>query len=73
MERESVDHLLLHCAVARGLWYAFFARFGLCWVMPRSIKELLHQGVTSELYEERCCLEDGPSLYFVVHLEEAKQ
>jgi hypothetical protein len=41
MERESVDHLLLHCAVARGLWYAFFARFGLCWVMPRSIKELL--------------------------------
>jgi hypothetical protein len=38
---ESVDHLLLHCAVARDLWIAFFARFGLCWVMPRSVKELL--------------------------------
>jgi hypothetical protein len=39
---------------------------------------LLRQAVTSELvdkglYEERCCLEDGPSLYFVVHLEGAKQ
>jgi hypothetical protein len=40
-EGESVDHLLLHCAAARDLWNAFFARFGLCWVMPRSVKELL--------------------------------
>ena len=36
------------------------------------------QGVISELvdgksYEEYCCLEDGPSLYFVVRLEGAKQ
>jgi hypothetical protein len=38
---ESVDHLLLNCAVARDLWITFFARFGLCWVMPCSIKELL--------------------------------
>jgi hypothetical protein len=40
MEGESVDHLLLHCVVVRGLWNTFFARFGLCWVMPRSVKEL---------------------------------
>jgi hypothetical protein len=40
-EGESVDHLLLHCAAARGLWSAFFARFGLCWVMPRSVQEFL--------------------------------
>jgi hypothetical protein len=38
---ESVDHLLIHCGVARDLWNAFFARFGLCWVMPRTVKELL--------------------------------
>ena len=41
MEGESVDHLLLHCVAARDLWNAFFARFGLCWVMPRSVKEVL--------------------------------
>jgi hypothetical protein len=37
----------------------------------------LRQGGSSELvvggsYEKRCCLEDGPSLYFVMHLEGAK-
>jgi hypothetical protein len=41
MEGESVDHLLLHCAATRDLWNAFFAQFGLCWVMPRSVKEAL--------------------------------
>ena len=40
-EGESVDHLLLHCVVASGLWNAFFSRFGLCWVLPHSVKELL--------------------------------
>jgi hypothetical protein len=40
MEGESVNHLLLHCAAVSGLWNAFFARFGLCWVMLRSVKEL---------------------------------
>jgi hypothetical protein len=38
---ESVDHLLLHYGAARALWNAFFDRFGLCWVMPCSVKELL--------------------------------
>jgi hypothetical protein len=39
-EGESVDHLLLYCVAASALWSAFFARFDLCLVMPRSIKEL---------------------------------
>ena len=39
-EGESIDHLFLHCGVARILWNALFTRFGLCWVMPGSIKEL---------------------------------
>jgi hypothetical protein len=36
-----VDHLLLHCEVASTLWYAFFTCFGLAWVMPRRVVDLL--------------------------------
>jgi hypothetical protein len=38
---ESVDHLLLHCEVANALWNVIFSRFGLCWVMLGSVRELL--------------------------------
>jgi hypothetical protein len=38
---ETVDHLLLHCEVASNLWYAFFSCFGLAWVMPRRVVDLL--------------------------------
>jgi hypothetical protein len=38
---ETVDHLLLHCEVAFALWSAFFGRFGLSWVMPRRVFDLL--------------------------------
>ena len=38
---EIVDHLLLHCEVASALWYAIFSRFGLAWVMPRWVFDLL--------------------------------
>jgi hypothetical protein len=37
---ESVDHLLLHCGVANTLWNVIFNRFGLCWVMLGSVREL---------------------------------
>jgi hypothetical protein len=46
-EGELVNHLLLHCAATSGLWNAFFAWFGLCWVMPRSAKELFASWWTS--------------------------
>jgi hypothetical protein len=40
MNRESVDHLLLHCEVARALWNAIFGRFSLSWVIPLQVVDL---------------------------------
>ena len=38
---ESVDHLLPHCSIASDLWFIFLGLFGVYWVMPRSVFELL--------------------------------
>jgi hypothetical protein len=38
---ETVDHLLLHCDVASVLWNSLFSRFGMSWVMPRRVIDLL--------------------------------
>ena len=38
---ESVDHHLLHCLVATDLWFMVLGLFGVSWVMPKSVVELL--------------------------------
>ena len=38
---ESVAHLLLHCPIASDLWGLVFSMFGVDWVMPRDVMELL--------------------------------
>jgi hypothetical protein len=38
---ESVDHLLLHCDVAQVVWSSFYSLFGVEWVMPSSVLDLL--------------------------------
>ena len=39
VDGESIDHLFLHCPVAKELWDAVLHLFELHWVMPRRAKE----------------------------------
>jgi hypothetical protein len=38
---ETIYHIIFHCDVARELWALIFHLFGLEWVMPQSLVELL--------------------------------
>ncbi|XP_010279234.1 PREDICTED: uncharacterized protein LOC104613207 [Nelumbo nucifera] len=38
---ESTDHLCIHCPYSTQLWNHFLNSLKVCWVMPRSVKELL--------------------------------
>jgi hypothetical protein len=38
---ETVDHLLIHCEVAAALWGFIFQRFGIQWVLPAKVIDLL--------------------------------
>ena len=38
---ESVDHLLLHCDMARDLWFLVLCLFKVQWVMPKRVVDLL--------------------------------
>jgi hypothetical protein len=38
---ETVDHLLLHCDVVSVVWNSLFSCFGVSWVMPRRVIDLL--------------------------------
>jgi len=38
---KSIDHLLLHCDAARELWSFMFSLFGVEWVMPQTVLDLL--------------------------------
>jgi hypothetical protein len=38
---ESIEHLLLHCDVARDIWSFFNRLFGVEWIMPRQVLDLL--------------------------------
>jgi len=51
---ESVDHLLLHCDVTSALSSTLFKRFGMSWVMPRRVIDLLVSGPLEGQYVLRC-------------------
>uniref|UniRef100_A0A2N9J333 Reverse transcriptase zinc-binding domain-containing protein n=1 Tax=Fagus sylvatica TaxID=28930 RepID=A0A2N9J333_FAGSY len=38
---ESISHLLMHCSAAREVWLFIFNIFGIQWVMPSGVLDLL--------------------------------
>ena len=36
-----MDHLLLHCAYVHNLWSLVLSMFGIQWVLPRRVVDLL--------------------------------
>ncbi|RVW75063.1 hypothetical protein CK203_056012 [Vitis vinifera] len=38
---ETIDHLQIHCTKAMVLWELLFNLFGVMWVLPSSVKEIL--------------------------------
>ena len=40
-EEENANHILLHCIVVKTLWEIVLAIFGVQWVFPESVKEVL--------------------------------
>ena len=40
-EEENVNHILVHCIVVRVLWEIVLTLFGVHWVFPESVKEVL--------------------------------
>ena len=40
-EEKSVDHILIHCDKIYVVWNLLFFLFGVSWVLPFSVRELL--------------------------------
>ena len=41
VDGKSVNHLFLHYTIAQGLWFMVFSLFGIHWVIPRRVMDLL--------------------------------
>ena len=61
---ESVDHLLLHCPTATDLWSMMFGLFGVCWVILKTVVELLACWQGRFRHHQ-----NGPSLLDMVYLD----
>ena len=42
---ETTYHLLIHCPIAQELWNMVCSLFGVCWVLPRGVVDLLASGL----------------------------
>ena len=50
---ESVDHILIHCDKTRELWTVVLSSFGVVWVFPNSVRNLLLEWKIKGLEKKR--------------------
>ncbi len=41
VDGESIDHLFIHCYLAKQLWDMILTLFGVHWVMPQKLQDLI--------------------------------
>ena len=41
VDEETIEHILLHCTKVWDIWALLFALFGVTWVLPCSVREML--------------------------------
>jgi hypothetical protein len=57
---ELVNHLLLRCPITWDLWDMVFSLFGVCWVMPKGVEDLL------ACWAGRCGKGEAASLWKII-------
>ncbi|RVW92386.1 hypothetical protein CK203_032497 [Vitis vinifera] len=50
---ESADHILIHCGKTRELWTVVLSSFGVVWVFPNSVRNLLLEWKIKGLEKKR--------------------
>ena len=50
---ESANHILIHCGKTRELWPLLLSSFGVVWVFPASVRNLLLEWKVKGLGKKR--------------------
>ena len=66
-KEESTDHILIHYNKTRELWTFLLALFGLVWVFPTSMIDLLLQWKVRALQKKKMAV--CSNLFILVYLE----
>ena len=67
-EKETINHLVIHCPRAKMLWVLFLAIVGLSWVFPRTVRQTLlaWQSVNVDRKPMRIWMEAPLYLFWIV-------
>ena len=68
VDGESIDHLFLHCPVAKELWDTVLSLFGVLWVMPQHVRGLIEgrfTGLPRQAIQDMVCCTSLPRVLFM--------